>query len=111
MANPDLSAQAVVHSLEQGKLAPIIKASAFTAMVIALSVIYIVIQFRGLKHPDAMDQAQIARALAQGEGFATQYIRPLAIWQLERSGKSIPDGAFPDFTQQPLVPLLNAGPF
>ncbi len=110
MKSFDLSAQGMVHALEQGWLAPYIKGMALGLMVVALSVVYIFIQFRGLKHSDAMDQAQIARSIAAGEGFSTKYIRPLAMWQLQHSGKELPAGAFPDFSQQPLQPLLNAIP-
>jgi 4-amino-4-deoxy-L-arabinose transferase-like glycosyltransferase len=104
------SAQEMVHSLEQGKLAPYVRGTALTLMIIALSAVYIFIQFRGLADPDAMDQAQIARSIAAGEGFSTKYVRPLALWQLEAAGKSMPEGNFPDFTQQPLAPILNALP-
>lgn len=75
---------------------------------IALAVIYLVFQFRGLSSPAAMDQAQIARHLAEGKGFSTGYIRPLALWQLESSGKPIPTGPFPDFFHAPLNPHLNS---
>ena len=77
---------------------------------IILAVIYIAFQFRGFSSAAAMDQAQIARHLAQGEGFSTDYIRPLALWQLEAAGKPIPTGPFPDFFHAPLNPLLNAIP-
>lgn len=104
----DLSAQSMVHAMEQGWLAPYIKAAALTLIVIALSVVYIFIQFRGFNQPAAMDQGQIARSVAAGEGFSTKYIRPIALWQLERNNKELPEGNFPDFFYQPLFPLLNA---
>ncbi len=77
---------------------------------IALAVIYMLLQFRGLSSPAAMDQAQIARHIAEGKGFSTAYIRPLALWQLETAGKPIPHENFPDFFHSPLNPLLNALP-
>ncbi len=106
----NFSAQGAIHSLEQGKLAPYVRLAAFITMVLALSVVYNFVQFCGLRHADAMDQAQISRSLAAGEGFSTKYIRPLALWQLEKGGKELPKGNFPDFTQQPLLPLINAIP-
>jgi len=57
-----------------------------------------------------MDQGQIARNIASGKGFSTQFIRPLAIWQLEHAGKGVPKDDFPDFYQSPLNPLVNALP-
>lgn len=106
----NFSAQGAIHSLEQGNLAPYIKIGAFVSMVLVLTMVYLFIQFCGLKHTDAMDQAQIARSIAAGEGFSTKYIRPLALWQLERSRHALPKDHFPDFTQQPLNPILNALP-
>jgi hypothetical protein len=36
-------------------------------------------KFQGLQSPAAMDQAQVARSLARGEGFSTRLIRPLSL--------------------------------
>lgn len=66
--------------------------------------------FRGLAHEKAMDQAQIARELARGHGFATKVIRPAAIWQFEKNNGACPDGPIPDTYHAPLNPLLNAPP-
>ncbi|MCS7009354.1 MAG: hypothetical protein NZL93_05400, partial [Chthoniobacterales bacterium] len=104
----ELTAQNILHSIEQGKLEPFFRIAALFALFLALAAIYFFIQFAGLRHPDAMDQAQIARSIAAGNGFSTKYIRPLALWQLERSGKSMPQGNFPDFSHQPLAPYINS---
>lgn len=37
------------------------------------------ITYRGLEQPEAMDQAQIARNVAQGRGFTSQFLRPLDV--------------------------------
>ncbi len=109
-ATSEVGVQSILHSLEQGKLAPIIRAAMFAFLVIVLTLLYLFVQFRGFSSVTAMDQAQIARNIASGKGFATQFIRPLAIWQLEEAGKDIPTGDFPDFYQSPLGPLFNALP-
>ena len=109
-ASGEVSVQSAVHSLEQGKLAPIIRGAMFAVLIIALTLLYLFVQFRGFSTSTAMDQAQIARNIASGKGFTTQYIRPLAIWQLENAGKEIPKDNFPDFYQAPLGPLVNALP-
>ena len=83
---------------------------ALAALAIALGLIYLFVQFRGFSISAAMDQAQIAREIAKGNGYTTQYIRPLAIWQLEHAGKPIPTHHFPEFLQVPLHPLVNAFP-
>ncbi len=82
----------------------------FGGLIIALTLLYLFVQFRGFSSPTAMDQAQIARNIANGEGLSTKLIRPLAIWQLEKSGKEIPSDKFPDFYQAPLNPFVNAIP-
>ncbi|MEI6071552.1 MAG: hypothetical protein WCS31_07155 [Verrucomicrobiae bacterium] len=110
MASGDFSVQSAVHSLEQGKLAPIIRGAMFVGLIIALTLLYLFVQFRGFSTVTAMDQAQIARNIASGKGFSTQFIRPLAIWQLENAGKPVPGDNFPDFYQAPLGPLVNALP-
>lgn len=106
----NLSVQQILHSLEQGKLAPYIRGGAIAVLIIALTLLYLFVQFRGFATVTAMDQAQIARNIASGNGFTTQFIRPLAIWQLEKAGKEIPTENFPDFYQSPLNSIVNALP-
>jgi hypothetical protein len=102
--------QTFVHSIEQGKLAPLLRMVAGVVILLTVTLLYLFIQFTGFDSETAMDQAQISKAIASGEGFSTKYIRPLALWQLDRADKSIPAGNFPDFLQPPLAPTLNALP-
>jgi hypothetical protein len=106
----EVGVQSAVHSIEQGRLAPIIRGAMFGALIIALTLLYLFVQFRGFSSITAMDQAQIARNIASGKGISTKFIRPLAIWQLEKAGKAIPTDEFPDFYQAPLNPIVNALP-
>lgn len=109
-ATDEAGVQAAVHSLEQGKLAPIIRGAMFFVLIIVLTLLYLFVQFKGFSNLTSMDQAQIARNIAGGKGFSTQFIRPLAIRQLESSGKGVPTENFPDFYQSPLNPFVNALP-
>lgn len=102
--------QTFVHSIEQGKLAPFFKGGAGLIALLAVTLLYLFIQFAGFSTATAMDQAQISRNLLEGHGFSTNYIRPLALWQLDRSEKEIPANNFPDFSQPPLFPALNIVP-
>ena len=102
--------QAAVHSLEQGNLAPIIRRAMLGVLIVLLTLLYLFVQFRGFSTITAMDQAQIARNIASGKGLSTLFIRPLAVWQLEKAGKEIPADQFPDFYQAPLNPIVNALP-
>ena len=106
----EVGVQTAVHSLEQGRLAPIIRGAMFAFLIIALTLLYLFVQFRGFSSITAMDQAQIARNIASGKGLSTKFIRPLAIRQLEKAGKEIPADNFPDFFQAPLNPIVNALP-
>lgn len=89
---------------------PILRATICGGLILTVAMLYLFVQFRGFSTVTAMDQAQIARELAQGHGFSTKFIRPLAIWQLETAGKPVPSENFPDFFQSPLNPLVNALP-
>ena len=106
----EVGVQTAVHSIEQGRLAPYIRGGMFAFLIIALTLLYLFVQFRGFSTITAMDQAQIARNIASGKGFSTKFIRPLAIWQLQQAGKEIPADQFPDFYQAPLNPIVNALP-
>jgi hypothetical protein len=102
--------QNVIHSIEQGKFAPLFKGLAGLALIITIALVYLFIRFTGFNSETAMDQAQISRAIASGEGFSTKFIRPMALWQMDRADKTIPSGSFPDFLQPPVWPTLNTLP-
>ena len=83
-----------------------------TAAAITLLICYALSQFRGLDQPQAMEQAQIGRNLARGEGFTTRFIRPLSIWQLSQSSKKHKlSERHPDLMNPPAYPALVAALF
>lgn len=113
MASGDVQIQSAVHSMDQGTFANLIRASMFAVLIIGLSLFYLFWPkvFRGLDSPTAMDQAQIARNLAQGKGFTTDYIRPLALGIVrDRAGDNtqVDLNNFPDFSQAPLGPWIHS---
>ncbi|MBK1883475.1 glycosyltransferase family 39 protein [Luteolibacter pohnpeiensis] len=68
--------------------------------------------FGGLTSPQAMDQAQIAREIARGNGFTTKFIRPVAYYQASQAkGGAVPFDGFKDTYESPLNPLINAAVF
>lgn len=80
---------------------------AFFVTVIGLAVISIFFTFKGLSSPRAMEQAQIGREIARGNGYTTKVIRPVSIWQMEKNNKDIPNfQKFPDTYHAPLNPLV-----
>jgi 4-amino-4-deoxy-L-arabinose transferase-like glycosyltransferase len=110
MLASDVRVQSTVRSLDQGRLGAVVKVAALAALIAGLSLLYLFVQFRGLATPDAMDQAQIARRLADRKGFTTDYIRPLAMSVLQRQGGTAPFdlSEFPDFFQSPLHPWVSS---
>ncbi len=106
--------QALVHKLEEGGWAKWVK---LTLLVTA--VIYVVILwfyrdngFKGLFEAKAMEQAQIAREVARGNGFTTKMIRPAALWQFNENNKQIKAiESLPDTYHAPLPVYTNAVAF
>src|SRR5256714_4227380 len=99
--------QSAVHALEAGGLAVWVKRGLIALAIAGIIVLYFY-QFRGLAASQAMDQAQIGRAIASGEGWSTKLIRPLAVGQLQRHGKDVAQNIWYDTYNAPLPPLVNA---
>ena len=107
------TAQSIVHSVEQGKAARAIRVALIVVAIIGVALVLLLFRFRGFAHAEAMDQAQLARQIADGQGFTTKFIRPLALWQLEtNTGTKInlAKSEMPDTFNQPLPALLNVIP-
>lgn len=95
--------------LESG---PLIRRSLFLVVLLLLTLGNLFTLFRGLNSPHAMDQAQIAREIARGNGFTTKMIRPLDYQKnTEYQKRVIPYTNFKDTYHSPLNPLLNAAVF
>jgi len=78
-----------------------------TYVLIALALIFLYLvfmagQFHGLTDANAMDYAQIAQNLAQGEGFTTNFIKPLSLT------RNISLAHHPDLTHPPLHPWFTS---
>jgi hypothetical protein len=99
--------QRAVHALEAGGLAPWIKRGLVVVLVVFLGGFYMW-HFRGLATSQGMDQAQIGRAIASGEGWSTKFARPLAVGQLEANKKNVAAQIWKDTYNAPLPPLVNA---
>lgn len=87
----------------------IIRRSLFFLVLLILTLGNLFVLFRGLNSPQAMDQAQIAREIARGNGFTTKMIRPVAYYQAQKAQEtSVSLRGFQDTYHSPLNPLLNA---
>jgi 4-amino-4-deoxy-L-arabinose transferase-like glycosyltransferase len=108
MPGKAITVQGFVHSLEQGKIAEFVRLVLSIATLGALALAYLLLQFRGLSTPTGMDQAQIAREIARGNGFSTKSIRPLEAHLLQQTFGRVPAGNIPDLYHAPLNPIINA---
>ncbi|HYY28048.1 MAG TPA: phospholipid carrier-dependent glycosyltransferase [Chthoniobacterales bacterium] len=108
MSSAETKLQELVHSVEQGRLASVIRILLACAAAVGLALAYLLIQFRGLSTQSGMDQAQIAREIARWNGFSTKMIRPYAAQQLQDHTGRIPAANFPDSFHAPLNPLANS---
>jgi hypothetical protein len=87
----------------------LIRRSLFFLILVILTLGNLFTLFQGLNSPQAMDQAQIAREIARGNGLTTKMIRPVAYYQAEKKAKSsVSLMGFQDTYHSPLNPLLNA---
>ncbi len=87
--------------------AVLIRRALFFLVLALLLWAHLVPLFRGLGTPAAMDQAQIARQVARGEGLTTKFLRPLD-YHLAENEEEAPVSfvLFKDSYQSPLNPLV-----
>ncbi len=74
-------------------------------VILAVMCVYkLMFAYQGLTQPEAMDQAQIARSVANGEGFKTKVIRPMEMMDRESKDPLNPVdlNAINDVTHAPL---------
>jgi hypothetical protein len=74
--------QTFVHGLEVGRGRIFLRLGALAVAAGAILSFYDFSIYRGLNDAQSMDNAQLARQIARGEGFNTEFIRPYAIAQL-----------------------------
>ena len=102
--------QEMIHSFEEGMAARVVKWVGFTVAFIALAIAYDLRAWRNFANPEAMDTAQLARNLAGGQGYTTQFIRPVSLYLLgQKTGAASLTNAHPDLANAPAWPTLLAG--
>lgn len=75
--------QDFIYALEVGDLRRWILRLSVLLLFGLLGLVYFARQFNGLSNPVAMEQAQVARQLAEGKGYTTQVIRPFVLKELK----------------------------
>lgn len=81
----------------------------FAALLVGIFLLHTVFSFEGLTHKTGIDQAQVAREVARGNGLTTQFVRPLSIQQLIENEKPINIEHMPESYHSPLNILVYAG--
>lgn len=116
MSASRFSLQNFIHALEQGRLRLVVWGAVIVSGLVALALAYLGLlplvpwSFRGFAHAEAMDQAQISREFARGNGFSTKCLRPLEIWMLENRRGTAPRAGepTPELFHAPLGPVVNS---
>jgi hypothetical protein len=101
-----------IHQLEEGAGARYIVRAAALLGLLALALFYNQRQFQNFSAPEAMDQAQVARNLAEGKGYTTQFIRPVSLYLIQKhqGSASLPLALpHPDLANPPVYPYVLAG--
>lgn len=104
------STQELIHWLEVGGGARWLRLAAIVAASAALSFLIAWKQFHGPQTEATLEQADVGRQLARGEGFTTLVNYPQTAALLQRSGQRHDlQHAFPELHQPPLYSLVIAG--
>src|SRR5579862_731362 len=112
-----------IHKLEEGAWARYVKIAAFCVAVLFLALTYDFRAYRNLATPEAMDSAQLARNLAEGNGYTTLFVRPFSLYLVQSHNQAQAVDALasagtdfaqiktphPDIANPPVYPLMLAG--
>ncbi len=113
-----------IYAMEVGSFSRWLKYLPVMAAVIGLVVLYDVRAYHGFSSPEAMDAAQVARNLAEGRGYTTDFIRPFSVYLVQKHNRAVHpaesqttnalgfaqlDGTHPDLANAPVYPTLLAG--
>lgn len=103
--------QNLVYQMDAGSGRKVIQTVLFALFAFALAALYTFANFQGLKNARAMEQAQLARNLAEQGQLTTRCVRPLSMARVaERSAAGhAAVMAHPDLYHPPLWPAVLAG--
>jgi hypothetical protein len=117
--------QMLIHKLEVGAGSRYLRYLALAVAVFALGFIYDLRAYRNFGTAEAMDAAQLARNISEGNGYTTLFIRPLSLYLMQNHNSAnanfdltatnaTPDfaqikTAHPDLANAPVYPLMLAG--
>lgn len=98
-----------IHRFEEGAGARYVRWTVSIFAFVLVAVLYNSFCFRNFANPEAMDTAQLARNIAQGKGYVTDYVRPISMYlasaQTTNQSPLLKEG-HRDISNAPLYPLL-----
>jgi hypothetical protein len=107
-----------IHKFEVGEGTRVIKLFAAVLALLALATVYDVREYKNFSTAEAMDAAQLARNIAIGKGYTTDFVRPLSLHLVEKRQTELKHRAsdlamlkpgHPDLANPPVYPLILAG--
>ena len=118
--------QQIIHALEVGQFARRLQLLVLALAVLGLALMYDLFAYRSFSAPEAMDAAQVARNLAEGRGYTTDFIRPFSVFLISKHNFAAPgqkvqatntlnfaqvNSPHPDLANPPIYPVLLASLF
>lgn len=117
--------QTLIYTIEVGRGLRWLRFTVLGLAVVALAVLYDVTAYRNFTAPEAMDAAQVARHLAEGRGYSTDFIRPFSLYLVRKHNQEMHPGdvavtnadfarinrPHPDLANPPVYPAVLAGLF
>ena len=107
-----LQLQTLIHHLEEGKGINHFKGAAALLVFCFAALLYDHRCYQNFHTQEAMEVAQLARNLADGEGYTTKMVRPFDIYLVQKHSPATPlplTSGHPDLANPPLYPLLLSG--
>ena len=115
--------QNILHQVEVGAGARYLRVAAFAMVTLFVIVGYNLRAYRNFSTAEAMDQAQLARNIAEGRGYTTKCVRPFSMYLMkevnrERIDTLTPEqksdlymvkSVHPDLANPPVYPVVLAG--
>jgi 4-amino-4-deoxy-L-arabinose transferase-like glycosyltransferase len=112
-----------IHKLEEGGGLRYFRIALAVLAVLFLAVVYDNRDFTNFSTPEAMDSAQLARNISEGNGYTTLFVRPFSMYlvkkanearfgeaeALKRGDSAQIKGMHPDISNPPAYPALLAG--
>ena len=89
--------------------AKLLRRAVFFVFLASLTIVSLFFTFKGLSAPRGMEQAQIGREIARGNGYTTKVIRPVALAQMKDANGEYPNlETLQDTYHAPLNPYVYA---